>query len=56
MKYILEVTEEQANIIKIALEEYFRVRMNQWSDLANDLAFTGLDYNKHNNMEFKGRI
>ena len=57
MKYILEVTEEQANTIKIALEEYFRVRMNQWSDLANDLAFTGFDYgSSHNSMKFNARI
>lgn len=57
MKYILELTEEQAEIIKIALEEYFRLRMNQWSDLANDLAFTGFDYgSSYNIMKFNARI
>lgn len=56
MKYILEITEEQANTIKIALEEFFRLRMNQWSDLANDLAFTGFDYGSHDSMKFNARI
>ena len=28
MRYTLELSEEQAEIIKIALEEYFRLRMN----------------------------
>lgn len=46
MKYILEISEKQAEIIKGALEEYFRLRMNQWFDFANDLAFNGFDYNK----------
>ena len=57
MRYILELSEKQAEIIKISLEEYFRVRMNQWSDLANDLAFTGFDYgSSHNSMKFNARI
>ena len=56
MRYTLELSEEQTEIIKIALEEYFRVRMNQWSDLANDLAFTGFDYGSHDSMKFNARI
>lgn len=56
MKYTLEISEKQAEIIKIALEEYFRLRMNQWGDLANDLAFTGLDYGSHDGMDFNARI
>ena len=39
MKYILEITEKQAEIIKIALEEYFRLRMNQTWDFADSLCF-----------------
>ena len=46
MKYILEISEKQAEIIKIALEEYFRLRMNQWWDFANEVAATGFEYNK----------
>ena len=46
MKYILEVSEKQAEIIKIALEEYFRLRINQWWDFANEAAATGFEYNK----------
>ena len=56
IRYTLELSKEQAEIIKIALEEYFRVRMNQWSDLANDLAFTGFDYGSHDSMKFNARI
>ena len=37
MKYTLEITEKQAEIIKIALEEYFRLRMNQTWDFADDI-------------------
>lgn len=48
MKYTLEVSEKQAEIIKIALEEYFRLRMNQWWDFADEMAATGFEYNKDN--------
>ena len=41
MRYTLELSEEQAEIIKIALEEYFRLRMNQWFDFATELAMIG---------------
>lgn len=40
MKYILEITEKQAEIIKIATEEYFRLRMNQWFDFAENIALS----------------
>ena len=39
MRYTLELSEEQAEIIKIALEEYFRLRMNQTFDFADSLCF-----------------
>ena len=39
MRYIFELSEEQAEIIKIALEEYFRLRMNQTWDFADSLCF-----------------
>ena len=48
MKYTLELTEKQAEIIKIALEEYFRIRMGQFDDLSRELAFTGFNYDKSN--------
>ena len=34
MRYTLEISEEQEEIIKIALEEYFRLRMKQTGDFA----------------------
>ena len=46
MKYTLELSEEQANIIKIALEEYFRLRLNQWFDFATNIALCGYEYDK----------
>lgn len=44
MKYTLEISEKQAEIIKIALEEYFRLRMNQTWDFADDICFEGFNY------------
>ena len=46
MKYTLEISEKQAEIIKIALEEYFRLRMNQWFDFATNIALCGYEYDK----------
>ena len=54
-RYTLELTEEQAEIIKIALEEYFRLRMGQFSDLSMDLAFIGYDSNNHTSDELNAR-
>ena len=56
MKYILEITEEQANTIKIALEEYFRLRMNQTWDFADDICFDGFNYENHTKEDFNERI
>ena len=39
IRYTLELSKEQAEIIKIALEEYFRLRMNQTWDFADNLCF-----------------
>ena len=52
MKYKLELSEEQSEIIKIALEEYFRLRMNQTWDFADDICFEGFDYKNHTKEEF----
>ena len=49
--YRIELTEEQAEIIKIALEEYFRLRMNQTLDFADDICFEDLKKN-HTKEEF----
>lgn len=46
MKYTLEISEKQAEIIKIALEEYFRLRMNQWFDFATNVSLRGYEYDK----------
>ena len=56
MKYTLEISEEQAEIIKIALEEYFRLRLNQTWDFADDICFDGFDYKNHTKEDFNERI
>lgn len=56
MKYTLELSEEQAEIIKIALEEYFRIRMNQTWDFADDICFDGFNYESHTPEDFDERI
>ena len=56
MKYTLEISEEQAEIIKIALEEYFRLRMNQTWDFVDDICFDGFNYESHTPEDFDERI
>ena len=55
-KVILELNETQARIIQIALEEWFRLRMGQYSDLANGLAFLGYDHKTAKPGAFDRRI
>jgi hypothetical protein len=38
MDYTLKCNEAQLRVINIALEEYFRLRLGQMGDLANDLS------------------
>lgn len=47
-RYNLVITEKQAVLIKDALEEYFRIRMNQWGDLADSLVMKDIDLSPHN--------
>ena len=56
MKYTLEISDKQAEIIKIALEEYFRLRMNQTWDFADDICFDGFNYESHTPEDFDERI
>lgn len=56
MQYTLELSKEQAEIIKIALEEYFRLRMNQTWDFADDICFEGFNYKNHMPEDFGERI
>ena len=56
MKYVLEISDKQAEIIKIALEEYFRLRMNQTWDFVDDICFEGFNYENHTPEDFDDRI
>ncbi len=42
-KYRLDLSEAQLRVVNVALEEYFRISLNQWGDLADRLAFNGVD-------------
>ena len=55
-RYTLELSEKQAEIIKIALEEYFRLRMNQTWNFANDICFDGFDCENHTKEDFNERM
>ncbi len=47
-KFVLELNEAQLRLIKDALEEYFRIRMNQWNGLADSLASKNVDFSQEN--------
>lgn len=42
-KYKITLSQNQARVMMIALESYFRTRLGQYSDLADDIAFNGYD-------------
>lgn len=54
--YRLEVNEKQLSLIGLALEEYARVRIGQFHDLANDIAFMNFDSSNYTKEEFNTRI
>lgn len=43
-KITIEMTEKQARLVLAAVEEWFRLRMGQHSELAEGLAFYGYDH------------
>ena len=47
-KFILELNEKQLRLVKDAMEEYFRIRMNQWDDLSDSLARKNVDFSQEN--------
>ena len=55
-KLQITMTPKQARIIKVALEEYFRAPLGQWSDLAERLAFRGFNWSDHTSEEFEKRV
>lgn len=55
-KVTIELTEVQAGIVLEAVEEWFRLRMGQYSDLANGLAFHGYEHDPENKLAFDRRI
>ena len=55
-KVVLELNEAQAMIVQVALGEWFRLRMGQSFDLANDLAFMGFKHDKDHPERFDAAI
>ena len=47
-KYRITLTEEQARVTQIALEEYMRLRMGQDMDFCDDIAAIGTDLSPEN--------
>ena len=55
-KVTMELTETQARLVLAAVEEWFRLRMGQSSELANGLAFLGYKHDPENKSAFGSRI
>lgn len=58
-KYTVELTENQLKLIWKALESFERVRMGQFTELADDIAFANYVYDKNipgNADDFNTRI
>ena len=51
-KITIEMTEKQARIVLAAVEEWFRLRMGQSSELANGLAMLDFDYKENDRAKF----
>lgn len=50
-RYRIELTEAQVMVVNAALEEFFRLPLNQWGRLAERLAFKGVDLKNEKNRE-----
>lgn len=58
MRYQITLNESQLSVVREALEEYFRVSLNQWEGLATRLAFLGFpteEEDKPRSQEFERR-
>ena len=47
-KYTIELTENQVGVIQNALEEYFRLRMGQYTEFCTDMAELNADLSPDN--------
>lgn len=51
-KVTIELTEMQAKTVLVAVEEWFRLRMGQYTDLANSIVFLGYKHDPKNKQAF----
>ena len=52
----IELTERQARVVLAAVEEWFRLRIGQYHDTANGLAFLDFDHENHSSEAFDAAI
>ena len=58
-EYIWKLSKEQAKMLQNVLEEYFRLRLNQWFDFTTEIAANGYIYDNtdpDNNVKFNSYI
>jgi hypothetical protein len=55
-KITIEMTETQARLVLESVEEWFRLRMGQYHQTADGLAFSGFHYSEEKRAEFDDRI
>ena len=55
-KVTIEMTETQARLVLEAVEEWFRLRLGQYHQTADGLAFLGFKYDESKKAEFDDRI
>lgn len=55
-KVTIEMTETQARLVLEAVEEWFRLRLGQYHQTADGLAFLGFHYSEDKRDEFDDRI
>ena len=55
-RVIIEMNETQARLVLEAVEEWFRLRLGQYHQTADGLAFLGFRYSEDKHEEFDERI
>lgn len=54
--YQVTLSESQLRLINKAVEQYFRMRIGQFSDYVDDIVFEGFNYKDHSDEEFDAVI
>lgn len=54
--YQVTLSESQLRLINKAVEQYFRMRMGQFADYVDEIAFEGFNYKEHSDEELDSAI